>query len=268
MFVGYLRNDFEKELGELVNQNMLFESELLIQTHKVYPEYCYAAYDGNKIVAVLSAYCFKNHVFVNVLEALNGQEDLLQRLLNLLVKNSDNKNIFLLLENKLLDYVDRSLFKEHSNFVRYLHTGDAIAFNFSNTIAKQVSGEDYVNVSRRIDKDVFSDDRERFLTQDGVFSNSLKLSTTTGFLHSYVVNKKHIRISPWLMQKESFLDAEKLLRGVLHYRSLKKIFAYAPEGEKEIKELYESYNFKKDKNYKLLYCGSKPRLILECLYAI
>ena len=70
------------------------------------------------------------------------------------------------------------------------------------------------------------------------------------------------------MQNESYLDAEKLLRGVLYYRGLKKIFAFIPKDIKEISELYESYKFKKDGNFSLLYLGEKPELKLENLYAL
>jgi hypothetical protein len=89
-----------------------------------------------------------------------------------------------------------------------------------------------------------------------------------GFLHSYVVNKRFIKISPWLMDSEAFIDAEKLLRGVLYYRGLKKIYAYAPSNEKEIIELYQSYKFKIDGDFKLMYLTELPDIKLENLYGL
>ena len=268
MFVGYLRNDFEEDIKDILESDKLFEFELLKQTYKAYPQYCFAAYEDGKIVGVISAYEFRKHIFINVIKTMKAYEDILTRLLKLLIQNVSSMNIFVLIENKQKHFVEAFNFQEHSSFIRFLHSGEAVPFNFSNSIAKQVSGDDYDNVSRRIDKEVFMDDRGEYIKKDCTFSNSLKLSTQTGFLHSYVVNKKHIRISPWLMQSESYLDAEKLLRGVLYYRGLKKIFAYAPKDITEIVDLYESYKFKKELVFSLMYLGEKPDLKLENLYAI
>lgn len=268
MFVGYLRNSFEQEVSELLESDPLFELELLKKTYEAFPQYCFAAYDNGKIVGVISAYEFDKHIYINVINAMKAHQDILTRLIKLLIQNARTMDIYVLIEKDLASYVEAFNFKEHSLFIKFVHSGEAVAFNFSNSIAKQVSGEDYESVSKRIDREVFLDNREEYLKKDCSFSNSLKLSTQTGFLHSYVVNKRNIRVSPWLMQSESYLDAEKLLRGVLYYRGLKKIFAYAPKGVNEITELYESYKFKKDSVYKFMYLGEKPHLKLENLYAI
>lgn len=268
MFVGYLRINFEEDIQEVVQSDTLFELELLKQTYKAFPQYCFAAYENGKIVGVIAAYEFHKHVFINILNAVEEHEEVLTRLLKLLIQNTSSMNIFVLIKTKSKHFVEAFNFQEHSSFNRYMHSGEAVPFNFSNSIAKQVSGEDYEDVSVRIDKQVFMDNREEYIKNDCTFSNSLKLSTQSGFLHSYVVNKRYIRVSPWLMQSDSYLDAEKLLRGVLYYRGLKKIFAYAPKDVKEIKDLYESYRFKKDESYVLMYLGEKPDLKLENLYAI
>ena len=54
-----------------------------------------------------------------------------------------------------------------------IHSGEAVAFNFSNSTAKQVSGEHYDEVSRRIDKKVFHQDREDYLRKNCVFGVAL-----------------------------------------------------------------------------------------------
>lgn len=268
MFVGYLRNNFEDKISRICESDKLFELELLKKTYEIFPEYCFAAYEKEEIVGVISAYSFNSHIFINVMRVVEEHQDILTRLIKLLVHNVSTMNIYVLVEHKLSSFFEPFNFKLHSKFNRYIHSGEAVAFNFSNSIAKQVNGEDYENVSKRIDKEVFSEDRDDYLKKDCSFSNSLKLSTTSGFLHSYVVNKRYIRISPWLMQSESYIDAEKLLRGVLYYRGLKKIFGYAPSEVKEICELYESYKFKKDGIFYLMCLGEPPILKLENLYSI
>ena len=268
MFIGYLKNGFEDSLEELSNNNPLFDLELLKQTYNVYPQYCFAAYENSKIIGVLSAYAFDSYLYVNVIEVLDGYDDILKRLISLLTRNFPNENILLLIESNKNQELESLGFKTYSDFVRFVHSGEAVAFNFSNSTAKQVSGEHYDEIARKVDKKVFNVNRENYIKTDCIFSNSLKLSTGYGYLHSYVVNKRFIRISPWIMDNEAFLDAEKLLRGVLYYRGLKKIYGYAPKNVKEIIDLYQSYKFKIDGNFKLMYLKDKPKIVLDNLYAI
>ena len=268
MFIGYLKNGFEDSLEELSNNNPLFDLELLKQTYNVYPQYCFAAYENSKIIGVLSAYSFDSYLYVNVIEVLDGYDDILKRLISLLTRNFSNENILLLIEADKSQELENLGFKTYSDFVRFVHSGEAVAFNFSNSTAKQVSGEHYDEIARKVDKKVFNVNRENYIKTDCIFSNSLKLSTGYGYLHSYVVNKRFIKISPWIMDNEAFLDAEKLLRGVLYYRGLKKIYGYAPKNVKEIIDLYQSYKFKIDGNFKLMYLKDKPNIVLDNLYAI
>ena len=268
MFIGYLKNGFEDSLEELSNNNPLFDLELLKQTYNVYPQYCFAAYENSKIIGVLSAYSFDSYLYVNVIEVLDGYDDILKRLISLLTRNFPNENILLLIESDKSQELENLGFKTYSDFVRFVHSGEAVAFNFSNSTAKQVSGEHYDEIARKVDKKVFNVNRENYIKTDCIFSNSLKLSTGYGYLHSYVVNKRFIKISPWIMDNEAFLDAEKLLRGVLYYRGLKKIYGYAPKNVKEIIDLYQSYKFKIDGNFKLMYLKDKPNIVLDNLYAI
>ena len=268
MFIGYLKNGFEDSLEELSNNNPLFDLELLKQTYNVYPQYCFAAYENSKIIGVLSAYSFDSYLYVNVIEVLDGYDDILKRLISLLTRNFPNENILLLIESDKSQELENLGFKTYSDFVRFVHSGEAVAFNFSNSTAKQVSGEHYDEIARKVDKKVFNVNRENYIKVDCIFSNSLKLSTGYGYLHSYVVNKRFIKISPWIMDNEAFLDAEKLLRGVLYYRGLKKIYGYAPKNIKEIVELYQNYKFKINGDFKLMYLKDKPNIVLDNLYAI
>ena len=268
MFIGYLKNGFEELLEELLSSNPLLDISLLQSTYEAFPQFCFAAYENSKIVGVISAYSFEKYLYVNVFEAMEEFEDVYKRLLTLLKKNRQNQDIVLLIQSKKIEILKELGFSEYEDFVRVMHKGEAVAFNFSNSTAKQVSGEHYDEVSRKVDKKVFNQNREEYIKKDCVFSNSLKLSTTQGYLHSYVINKRYIKISPWLMNSETFLDAEKLLRGVLYYRGLKKIFAYAPKNEKEIVELYQSYKFEIDGDFKLMYLIERPNISLENLYGL
>jgi hypothetical protein len=269
MFVGYLRADFEESCTPLVQHNTLFDLQLLRQTHKRFPQYCFAAYEQREIVGVLSAYRFKSYIYVNVLEVIDAQSHIIKRLLDLLLKNVASCNVLCLMSKAVYNTLQKDFsFKVYHEFIRYMHSAQAVAFNFSNSLAKQVTSNDYESISTQIDTKVFNENRKTYLSEDAAFSNSLKLATPNGFLHSYVINKRYIRISPWLMIPEAFMDAEKLLRGVLYYRGLKKIFAYVPNNIQEVMNLYESYKFENDGDYVLVYLNEKPCFTLEEMYAL
>ena len=268
MFLGYLKNGFEDCLDQIAKSNVLFNLELLKKTYQAYPQYCFAAYQNSQIIGVISAYAFDTHLYINVLNVVDDGKDILKRLVALLLKNVSGENVLILIEEKFAKELEELSFVTYCDMYRFMHSGQAVAFNFSNSTAKHVSGEHYDEVSRKLDKKAFYSNRETYLKQDCVFSNSLKLSTDYGFLHSYVVNRRYIKISPWIMANEAFLDAEKLLRGVLYYRGLKKIFGFAPKNEKEIVDLYQSYKFEITGDFKLMYLNEKPNIRLENLYGI
>jgi len=132
-------------------------------------------------------------------------------------------------------------------------------------MGKHISNENYLPIVKQIDFLAFNEDRVDFITKIAKPS-SLLLSTKFGFQHSYAIDKAIIKISPWIMDDGAFDDAEKLLRGVIYHRGLKILIAFIPADILEIKELYESYNFKFESGYKLLYKNEKPNINLEMVY--
>lgn len=68
------------------------------------------------------------------------------------------------------------------------------------------------------------------------------------------------------MEDAAYIDAEKILRGVIYHRGLKRIFAYIPSDVDEITNLYKSYNFSLSEEYSLLYINKKPDINLEMVY--
>ena len=65
------------------------------------------------------------------------------------------------------------------------------------------------------------------------------------------------------MDDGAFSDSEKILRGVIYHRGLKKLFAFIPSEVKEITDLYASYKFDMSDEFTLLYKNSKPSINLE-----
>ena len=70
------------------------------------------------------------------------------------------------------------------------------------------------------------------------------------------------------MEDASFSDAEKLLRGVIYHRGLKKIIAFIPSDVKEITDLYKSYKFELKDRMLLMYKNQKPSINLEMIYGL
>ena len=69
------------------------------------------------------------------------------------------------------------------------------------------------------------------------------------------------------MSSSAFSDAEKMLRGIIYHRGLKKILAFIPSEVEEITNLYESYKFDLSDEYSLLYLNSKPSIMIDMVYA-
>ncbi|RXJ87842.1 hypothetical protein [Arcobacter sp. CECT 8985] len=268
MFIGYLRNNFENNISNLANSDDFFELSLLKNTYDSFPQFCFAAYEKQEIIGVLSAYVFDNYLYINMLKVIDLNKDIARRLVSLLLKNIEDENVYILVEDEISYELETLGFKKQCSFARYIHTSQPVAFNFSNSIAKQINEQNYDEISVKLDKITFSQNRQSYLLKNTMFDSSLKLCTQEAFMNSYSVNKKFIRISPWVIKKQSFLDAEKLLRGVLYYRGLKKIFAYAYCDDEEIIQLYENYKFKKDMKFSFMYLNEEPNIKFETIYAI
>ena len=85
-------------------------------------------------------------------------------------KNISGENVLILIEEKFAKELEELSFVTYCDMYRFMHSGQAVAFNFSNSTAKHVSGEHYDEVSRKLDKKAFYSNRETYLKQDCVFS--------------------------------------------------------------------------------------------------
>ena len=165
---------------------------------------------------------------------------------------------------------EKSIFQEygfeiHSKFTKALYSGGGVAFNFPSSMAKSINNENYHQSMKILDAKAFSENRLEYLNAM-MKRTSLMLSTKFGYQHSYALNKNIIKISPWIMDDMAFDDAERLLRGVIYHRGLKKILSFIPSEVDEITKLYESYKFDLTNNLYLMYKNKKPTINLEMIY--
>jgi hypothetical protein len=270
MFIGWIRGkSFSADL-EAFSASITIDKSLVLKSFEQNQSLCFGAYDEKKLVAFISAYELQDSILINNFYYLEDiTDDTKKRLLKLLLTNlaEDTKPVLFMSKNKERNLFSSFGFKEYAKFSQALYAGGAPAFKFSNASAKSISNENYLPIITKIDKRAFKQPRVEYI-RDALFKqSSLILSCETGYQHSYAISKNLIKISPWVMEDAAFSDSEKILRGVIYHRGLKRLLAYIPSDIKEITDLYKSYNFVLSNDYTLLYANNKPEIDLEMLYA-
>lgn len=269
MFIGWIRKkSFYDDLSAL-SEKITIDQNLITKTVDEDQSLAFGAYENNELLAVITAYSFKDSILINNLYYIKEiGEDIIIRLFKLLLNNIDEKNktILFLASLKEQELLKEFGFKKYANFKKAVYKGGAVAFNFSNATAKSISNPNYLGTIKKYDTKEFNEDRFDYITHTVAKGSSLFLSTPFGYQHSYAINNNIIKISPWVMEDEAFTDSEKLLRGVLYHRGLKTVVAFIPKDIKEIVDLYESYKFDITDEFGLLYLNTKPDINLASVY--
>lgn len=269
MFIGWIRkNSFQNDIKTLA-QDILIDENLVINTVNENQALCFGAYQENQLHAFISAYSFEHTILINNFyykEGFDGEYK--KRLIKILLNNiyAPQKSILFMASSDEVKLFEAFDFKQYANFKKAIYSSGGAAFNFSSSTAKSISGENYIPIIKKLDTKGFGDDRIEYITTKMTKSSSLFLSTDFGFQHSYALGKSVVKLSPWIMEDAAFTDAEKLLRGVIYHRGLKRLISFIPKDIKEIVNLYESYNFELKEEYKLLYKNKKPNINLESVY--
>lgn len=269
MFIGWIRaNSFEADL-ELFSQTITLDKSLILKTFQENQSLCFGAYDEERLVAFISAYEMEESILINNFYYMDDfSVDGKKRLINLLLNNvqESEKSTLFMSRSDEMELMLSFGFDEYAKFQKALYSGGAVAFNFSNATAKSISNENYLGVLTYIEKRAYRQSRVEYIKNALLKQSSLVLSTGFGYQHSYAINKSFIKISPWTMEDAAYSDAEKMMRGLIHHRGLKKIFAFVPSDVKEITDLYRSYKFEFVEEYSLLYLNKKPSIELDMVY--
>jgi len=269
MFVGWIRqNSFKEDLEEFTKLKIV-DKNLILNTILANNNISYGAYDNNKLIAFISLIEFDDTILINNLYYLDiCDEKIITRVISIALKNIKSTKTILLLSNlKEKSILEKFGFKKYSKFYKAIYGKESVAFNFSNKMSQSINNENYLTVLKNIDKRCIKQDRYDYLTSYLFKQSSLVLSTSFGYQHSYAVDKNIVKISPWIMEDAAYSDAEKILRGVIYHRGLKKIVAFVPSEIKEITDLYSSYKFDFVEDYYLMYLNKEPNINLEMLYA-
>jgi hypothetical protein len=270
MFIGWIRKDSILDDIKALSDDVLIDDNLIISTIFKNENLCFGAYDGPLLCALISAYEFENKIYINgfIYKDDFSNTDK-KRLIKILLDNIDDKNKTIIFMSSLteLPLFEELGFLKFSTFTKVLYTGKSVAFNFTNAMAKDIHSDGYNNNFNNFDKSIFDDDRKDYIENTVLKNSSLFLSNTFGYQHSYALSKSLIKLSPWVMVTEVYSEAEKLIRGLIHYRGLKNILAFIPKDVSDITELYKLYNFEFRDNYELIYKNEKPNIKIENIYA-
>lgn len=268
MFVGWIRQaSLEKDLNEF-EKSCVVDKNLILNSAFYNQSLCFGIYEGNLLKGLISAYCFEKTILINNFYYTQELESSLKtRLINILLKNisEEDKSILVISRGDEKSMFEGFGFKSLAPFKQVLYSGGAV-FNFTNATSKAISNENFLPTLKRVDTKCFAEDRSVYITKSMFKTSSLLLSSELGYQHSYALSKNIIKLSPWIMQEDNFDDGEKLLRGVLYHRGLKKILAFVPADEEEITNLYKSYKFEFLEDYELLYKNDKPDINTKMIY--
>lgn len=270
MFIGWIRKkSFLADVNKL-GESMTIDKSLILKSYEDNSSLCFGAYDENNLVVFISAYDLDHSFLINNLYYTDDvSNDVKKRLVKLLLDNvnEDTKPILIMAKKEERGLFSSFKFNEFAKFKRAVYSGGGVAFNFTNATSKSITTENYLPIVTSTDKTAFNEDKIKYFKDVLLKQSSLVLANQFGYQHSYAISKSLIKISPWIMQDAAFSEAEKMIRGIIYHRGLKKIFAYIPSDVKEITDLYASYKFDLTDEYTLYYKNSKPFINLEMVYA-
>jgi len=270
MFIGWIRKkSFESDLIKLAD-SLTIDKNLILNSYNEDSSLCFGAYDENKLVAFISAYKNSGSYLINNFYYTDEiTMDVKKRLVKLLLDNinEDTKPIMVMTKKDEKSVFSSFKFKEYAKFKRAVYNGGGVAFNFTNATSKSITTENYLPIISTLDKDAYDEDKVKYVKDILLKQSSLVLANQNGYQHSYALSKSLVKISPWTMRDGAFTEAEKMIRGIIYHRGLKRIFAFVPSDIKEITDLYASYKFDLSEEYTLYYKNTKPTINLEMVYA-
>jgi len=212
-----------------------------------FPHLCYGLYHENHLIGAITGYIHQKSAWIGnfIVRPENRHKGYGRRLFETLLKalETEKKSLYLNAAEPMVPFYRSFGFETVMDIARVENGGRVPPFNFTSTQGKELERVGAEAIILKTDQAIFKENRAVFLTEDMPHKSSLRLVTDNGFLHSRVIGSRNVFIGPWETINGAYMDAEKMLRGVLYYRGLKNIVADVPAASKEIMELYRMYNF-------------------------
>jgi len=235
------------------------------------PHLCYGAYIEGELVGAIMAIEFEHSAMIKyfMVKKEHQKQGIGKRLFETIygALDHDYKNIYLHANPNLVSFFEKYGFEQKMKVGRFVNVGKVPPFNFINAHAKELDGGNFESVIAKIDKETFNENRLDFLLDEMERNSSLKFTLPNGFQHSSVVNSRHVYLGPWQVRSGFEDEAEKMMKGVLYFRGLKKVVADIPLGVKNIVDLYERYHFQSKQHFVHMSRGKNSDVKFENIYA-
>lgn len=271
MFIGWLKYsdvnhivEIAEDLGILIDG---YHVKLMI-THS--PHLCYGAYEDGVLVGVAMAVEYEKSAMIKyfIVKRTHQRQGLGRRLFQTLFSAlGDHPTIYLHTDPLFEPFFASFGFATHLTIGRFLNVGKVPPFHFTNAHAKELESLDFDTVMPKIDFATFHEDRTDFLHDEMERNSSLKFALPHGFQHSSVVNSRHVYLGPWQVQEGFEEEAEKMMKGVIYYRGLKKVIADVPLDKGVAQALFKAYHFEQKQTFLHMVWGVNPHVTFENIYA-
>lgn len=272
MFIGWLKfADVSQlvaiadEVGWLVDG---YHTKLMMM-HS--PHLCYGAYEDGQLIGAVMAIEFENSSMMKYFMVKKSHQKqgvgtrLFETLLGALV--DEKRQVYLHANPDLVPFFERYGFEAKMEVGRFVNVGKVPPFNFTNAHAKELDSGNFESVIAAIDKETFHEDRMGFLLDEMERNSSLKFTLPNGFQHSSVVNARNVYLGPWQVREGHEEEAEKMMRGVLYFRGLKRVVADVPLGVDHVVDLYKKYHFQNKQRFVHMQRGDGSAVRFENIYA-
>ena len=235
------------------------------------PHLSYGAYDDGKLIGAVMAIEFENSAMIKyfMVNKSYQKQGIGKRLFETLLGalHNEYENIYIHANADLVPFFNRYGFESKMEVGRFVNVGKVPPFNFTNANAKELDGENFESVIAKIDRETFDENRMDFLLDEMERNSSLKFTLPNSFQHSSVVNARTVYLGPWQVRSGYEDEAEKMIKGVLYFRGLKKVVADVPLGVKKVVDLFKKYNFENKQTFVHMVRGNKKDIKFENIYA-
>lgn len=272
MFIGWLKFVDVSELVKIADSvGWLIDGyhAKLMMMHS--PHLCYGAYDDGKLIGAVMAVEFEHSAMIKYFMVNEDyqKQGIGRRLFETLLGSvsSDYNNLYLHANPDMVGFFEEFGFKSKMEVGRFVNVGKVPPFNFTNAHAKELDGSNFESVISAIDKETFHENRMDFLFDEMERNSSLKLTLPNGFQHSSIVNPRTVYLGPWQVRAGHEEEAEKMMRGVLYFRGLKKVVADVPLGVEHVVDLYKRFHFEKKQTFVHMVRGNGDDILFENIYA-
>ncbi len=272
MFIGWLKFKDVSELVVIADEAGWLVDGYHIKLMMMHsPHLCYGAYDDGKLVGAVMAIEFDSMAMIKyfMVRKEYQRQGIGRRLFETVLGalQSEYEKIYLHANPDLVPFFESHGFEAKMEVGRYINVGKVPPFNFTNAHAKELDGDNFESIIATLDMETFHVNRMDFLMDEMERNSSLKFTLPNGFQHSSVVNARNVYLGPWQVRAGHEEEAEKMMKGVLYFRGLKKVVADIPMGAKHVVDLFERYHFQKKQYFVHMTRGEGSDICFDNIYA-